>query len=82
MAWANRPFDVPYYQAWYLVICMISFCYVTVSPIVTLCGAVYMNLRYEADKYNIATLFYFDFESKGVTPRKAISFILICMFFF
>jgi len=82
MAWANRPFDVPYYQAWYLVVTMIAFSYVTIAPVVTLIGAIYMNQRYWVDKYNICTLFYFDFESKGLTPRKAVSFILICMFFF
>lgn len=81
MAWANNPFDLPYYQAWYLVIMMISLSYVTVAPIVTLMGAVYMNMRYQVDKYNICTLFYFDFESKGTTPRKAVNFLIICLFF-
>ena len=79
MAWAQKPFDVPKFMALYLTIMIISMAYVTIAPIVTLMGAIYFNIRYFIDKYNISTLFYFDFESKGETPKKALNFVLIAI---
>jgi len=82
MAWATNPFDVPKNMALFLTIMIISMAYVNIAPLVTLMGAVYFNIRYFADKYNISTLFYFDFESKGETPKKALNFVLIAIFTF
>lgn len=79
MAWAQDPFETPKYQAMYLTIMIISMAYVNIAPLVTLMGAIYFNIRYFVDKYNISTLYYFDFESKGETPKKALKFVLIAI---
>ena len=82
LAWSNVPFDVSYNSATHLTVMIVAFSYVVTAPLCCIVGALYYNLRYFIDKYNICCLFYIPFESRGETPKSALRFVIltVCMF--
>jgi hypothetical protein len=65
MAWVNVPYDIGYESATHMTCMIIAFSYVITTPVVCVLGALYYNIRYFVDKYNLLCLFYIPFESKG-----------------
>ena len=82
LAWSNEPFDVSYNSATHLTIMIIAFSYVITVPLCCIMGALYYNLRYFIDKYNVCCLFYVDFESRGETPKAALRFVILSVMMF
>jgi hypothetical protein len=82
LAWANAPFDMGYQSATHLNVMVIAFSYVITTPIICVMGALYFNIRYFVDKYNLLCLFYIDFDSKGEIPKKAVRFVILSVFMF
>lgn len=76
------PFDIAYNSATYLTVMIIAFSYVITSPLTCVLGAVYFNIRYFIDKYNILCLFYVDYESKCQTAKYSLRFLILSVAMF
>ena len=82
LVWATRPWATDWYLASFISVFMISFAYVAIAPLVCVAGALWANVRYFTDKYNLLCLFYVDHESRGQTPKTAVRYLMISISIF
>lgn len=69
-------FDLGYYQAYSLVIVLVSVLFAAVIPLITVFSFVFFALRFAFDKYNQLFVYSKEFEAKGRLKRHITSLLI------